>query len=322
MLHISGIRFALLLLICALGAACSTEEQSTVTIGTGGSGGNYQNVGLAIARSVYQAQPAADLRVLDVTTAGSKANLQAVIAGTMDFGIVQADHLHQALEDEQQADNLRSVFSLYTEAVTILAGPDTGIRNTSDLRDKVVDIGEEGSGTRSNSIDVLTAAGIQLDAGIDSRATSPDERLAEFIHGKLDAFFYTVGHPNTDTRFATYSVRGARFVEIDNIDQILASAPFYTRTLIDTNLYPRAKNEQNVETIGVSALLITSTQMPDDTVYELTRAVVQSLSSPDAAGYFPATMRVDTLLEGVQAPLHPGAVRAYRELGLPVPSGF
>ena len=180
-----------------------------------------------------------------------------------------------------------------------------------------MDIGLLGSGTRQNAIDALEAAGIDWEEDIEAREEMLDDRLAMLMHGELDAFFYTIGHPSTDIRFATYSVRGARFIPLANIEELVSTNPYYSRAMIPIALYPRADNKQDVATIGVKATFLTSATVPEDIVYAVTKAVFGDL---EALGEFDSvlkTLDTDSMLEGLTAPIHPGALRYYDEIGLP-----
>ena len=264
----------------------------------------------------------------DNISLGSASNIDAIVAGNSDFGIAQADDQHRALnglgewKDKGPQMDLRSVFSLYTESVTFIAGGDSGIRSIDDLKGKRVDIGLSGSGTRQNAIDALDAAGIDWETDIDAHEEMLDVRLTMLMHSELDAFFYTVGHPNTDMKFATYSVRGARFIPLVNIEKILSTNPYYSKSFIPIDQYPLADNEKDVETIGVKAILLTSAGVSEEIVYAVTKAVFDDLESLAEYNLVLQTFGKENMLEGLTAPIHPGALRYYQEVGIQVPSSL
>ena len=318
-----------ILLVCPvmitvlLVAACSQDKTQSISIGTGALGGGYQKAGHAITRAVNKNPEAHEFQLREITSPGSVANIDAIVAGDLEFGIAQADHQFQAVNGIAEwstkgpQTDLRAVFSLYSESVTLVAGGDSGINSVADLKGRRVDIGLLGSGTRQNAIDALEAAGIDWKEDIEAREEMLDDRLAMLMHGELDAFFYTIGHPSTDIRFATYSVRGARFIPLANIEELVSTNPYYSRAMIPIALYPRADNKQDVATIGVKATFLTSATVPEDIVYAVTKAVFGDL---EALGEFDSvlkTLDTDSMLEGLTAPIHPGALRYYDEIGLP-----
>jgi hypothetical protein len=310
-------------------AACSREQAPSITLGSGGIGGNYEVAGRAIARTVNQDHESHGFELEVEISEGSAANIDAILAGDIAFGLAQADQQHQASNglarwaDKGPQTQLRAVFSLYSEVVTLVAGADSGITTMQDLRGKRVDIGPPGSGTRQNAIDALSAAGIDwnTDVRVAEEADLTDERLAKFMHGEIAAFFYTVGHPNQDVRFATYSARGARFIPLINTDELLAAFPYYSSSIIPEDQYPRANNAQDVETIGVRSVLLTSADVPDEVVYSVTKAVFENIEALREFHAVLGDLSREDMLQGFTVPFHPGALRYFREAGLSVPKG-
>jgi TRAP transporter TAXI family solute receptor len=314
-----------LLLVLAI-SACSPEEPPILTIGTGGSMGNYDKTGLAIARVVNNEQETLGFALQPKESAGSVSNIDAIVAGEIEFGIAQADRQYQAVKGLAEWKNkgpqkeLRAVLSLYTESVTLIAGLDSDIRTIHDVKGKRVDIGLPGSGIRQNAIDALNAAEIDWEKDIKRHEEKLDDRLAMLMHSELDALFQTIGHPSQEIRFATYSVRGARFIPLANIDILLATHPYYSKSVISVDAYPRAGNAEDVATVGVKATLLTSSNVPDDVVYAVTKAVFNELGALQRSVPVLETVVKESMLEGLTAPIHPGAARYYKEIGLQAPS--
>ncbi len=323
---IQGLLFCQVVLLAFLFASCSKEAVPSLRIGTGGMGGTYLVAGRALTRVVNANSAMTGFQLKNEMSSGSVSNINAIAAGNIQFGIAQADHQYQAVKgtgewrDRGPQEDLRAVFSIYTESVTLLAGGDSDIRSINDLKGKIVDIGSSGSGTRRNAIDVLRAAGIDWSNDIQAREESLEGRLAKFMGGELDAFFYTVGHPNLETKFATFSVRGVRIIPLTNIDRLIAENPYFLRVVIPTELYPMARNKVDIETIGVNATLLTSAKVPEEVVYAFTRAVFENLEAlTDLNTKFDALLD-GKFLEGLTAPIHPGALKFFREIGLQIPS--
>ena len=174
--------------------------QKFVTIGTGGVTGTYYPVGGAIGRLVNQKSDVYNARVTVESTGGSVFNINAVLAGDLDFGIAQADRQYQALEGLAEWESagpqsdLRSVFYMYGEAVTLVASDSSGIQSIADLRDKKVNIGNVGSGQLQNARDVLEAFGI-AESDIQAEFVKGSDSPSLLQDNRIDAFFYTIGHP-------------------------------------------------------------------------------------------------------------------------------
>ncbi|MDH3977921.1 MAG: TAXI family TRAP transporter solute-binding subunit [Gammaproteobacteria bacterium] len=321
-----GLFFNILFIAIFL-TSCSNEETPALSISTGGMQGSYLAAGQTLAR-IANENRSDELLILNAKSSlGSVANINAISSGESEFGIAQADHQYLAVNglgdwsDTGPQQDLRAVFNIYVEAVTLVAGADTDIRMVSDLRGKIVDIGSPESGTRRNAIDALNAAGLNWQTDIQAREESLDERLSMFTRGELDAFFYTAAHPNRDIKFATFSVRGARIIPLENIDSIIAEYSFFTRDMIPASIYLKADNKADIETLGINATLLTSANVPDDVVYAITKAVLENL---DSLNEFDT--KFNALLNGkatdsLVVPIHPGALKYYREIGLDVPQG-
>jgi hypothetical protein len=307
-------------------ASCAEDDIPAYKISTGSVSGNYQDVGVTIASVVNRDVAANNFRLEDALSSGSISNINAITSGSSQFGLVQADdQYHAVMGLEEWADagpqtDLRAVFAMYTEAVTLIAGGNTGIETMADLRGKAVDVGVAGSGTHRNALAALRAAGIDEKADINAREEKPDDRLEKFIHGQVDAYFFTVGHPNNEIEFATFSVRGARLISLTNIDQLIAQSPYYSRLTLAPALYPMSKGSGPAETVGVNAALLTSASVADEVVYTLTKSVFENLADLSKYDVELTALKDGTFLEGLTAPIHPGALRYFREVGIDVPS--
>jgi TRAP transporter TAXI family solute receptor len=308
--------------------SCSQEKKEKpdiFTIGTGGSLGNYEATGRAIARIVNNKQETHGFQLQEKNTAGSVDNIDAIMKGEIEFGIAQADRQYQAINGLAEwkgrgpQKDLRAVFGLYTESVTLVASRDSGIKTIEDLRGKRVDIGHPHSGLRKNAIDALTAAGIDWRKDIKAYEEKPYERTRMYLHGELDAYFDTIGHPSTSMLFAVNSVPMARFIPLVNIDKLLSKYPYYSKSIISVKLYPGILNMEDVDTFGVKATFLTSANIRDDVVYAITKAIFEEFESLGEFDPILNTFRKESMLEGLTVPIHSGALRYYKEIGLQLP---
>jgi len=320
-----GLLFCQVVSLVLLIASCSKEEIPSYSIGTGSITGSYRGVGVTIARIVNENQAINGFQLEGKISSGSASNINSIAAGETQFGIAQADDQYLAVKglgewgDKGPQEDLRAVFSLYSEFVTLVAGGDSSIRSINDLQGKIVDIGPSGSGTQRNAIDALRAAGIDWNIDIQAREESLDDRLAKFMRGELDAFFFTAGHPNKEIKFATFSVRGVRIIPLVNIDSLISEKSYLSKTSISSKLYPMAHNKIDIETIGINATLLTSVKVSEDVVYAVTKAVFENLESFTDFNPEISALLDDKFLEGLTAPIHPGALKYYREVGLKIP---
>ncbi len=294
-----------------------------VTIGTGGVTGVYYPTGGAIAKMVNKKRKQYHLRATVESTGGSVFNVNAIMAGDLEFGIVQSDRQYQAYNGTadwkgKPQKKLRAVFSIHPESVTIVAAADKNIKTVFDLKGKIVNIGNPGSGQRGNALDLLNAAGIDWKKDIKAEGLKAAESASMLQDGRIDAFFYTVGHPNGSVKEAVAGARKVNFVEVPKavVDKLVAKFPYYAPSYIPVDQYPGVMNKKNVETFGVKATLCTSADVPDDVVYAITKEVFENFEEFKKLHPAYAVLTKESMLQGLSAPIHPGALKYYKEVGL------
>jgi uncharacterized protein len=306
----------------ATSEAPAKAKTTFITIGTGGITGVYYPTGGAIAKIVNKKKDVYGIRCTVESTGGSVFNVNAVMAGDLQFGVVQSDRQFQAInglaewKDKGKQEDLRAVFSIHPESITLVAAVDADINDIADLKGKRVNIGNPGSGQRQNSIDALEAVGINYEADMNAEGIKASESASLLQDGRIDAFFYTVGHPSGSIKEATAGARKVRFASITGIDSLLAKYPYYARAYIPVKLYPGAENTENVDTFGVKATFVTSAKVSDDVVYAVTKEVFDNFDAFKKLHPAYAVLTKEGMLEGLSAPLHPGALKYYKEAGL------
>ncbi len=311
-------------LIATLMMVLSTAHAKTtfVTIGTGGITGVYYPTGGAIAKMVNKKKKEYGIRATVESTGGSVFNVNAVMNGDLEFGVVQSDRQYQAInglaewKDKGPQKDLRAVFSIHPESVTLIAAVDSGIKTIQDVRGKKVNIGNPGSGQRQNAIDALEAVGINYEKDIQAESIKASEAASLLQDGRIDAFFYTVGHPNGSIKEATSGARKVRIADITGVDKLLEKFPYYAKATIAISNYPGAQNDKDVETFGVKATFVTSAKVPDNVVYAITKEVFDNFEDFKKLHPAYAGLTKEKMLQGLSAPIHPGAMKYYKEAGL------
>jgi TRAP transporter TAXI family solute receptor len=321
-----AIPILLMLGVLILALVACTSEQTYVTIGTGGVTGIYYPTGGNIAKLINKKREVYGIRCTVESTGGSVFNINAVKSGDLEFGVTQSDRQYQAYhglaewEKVGPVRQLRSVFSIHPEAITLVAAIDAEIATISDLEDKRVNVGNPGSGQRQNALDALTACGIDWQDDLHAEAVKADAAPTLLQDGRIDAFFYTVGHPSGNILEATAGRRKVAFVPVagPGIDTLIKAKPYYAKAVIPVKHYPRAQNEGDVPTFGVKATFVTSETVSESIVYAITKEVFENLDTFKTLHPAYEHLTVENMLEGLSAPLHPGAERYYIETGLVV----
>ncbi len=312
-------------LLFLVGGVSSAQAASTryATIGTGGVTGVYYPVGGAISKIVNAKRSEYNIRATVESTGGSVFNVNALMAGDLEFGVVQSDLQYQAYKglndwQDKPQNKLRAVFALHPEIVTIVAAADKNIKTVKDLKGKIVNIGNPGSGQRSNAVDLFAVAGINPDKDLQAEGLKPAEAAGMLQDNRIDAFFYTVGHPNGSVKEAAAGARKINFVAVpaDIVATLVKEHPFYAAANIPVHYYPGVQNKEDVPSYGVKATLCSSADVPDDVVYAITKEVFQQLESFRTLHPALEVLTAQDMLKGLSAPIHPGAMKYYKEAGL------
>ena len=308
-------------LFAALAAAPAAAQQKFITVGTGGVTGVYYAAGGAMCRLVNKDRAKHGIRCSVESTGGSVFNINTIKAGELDLGFAQSDVQFNASKGQGQFKeggayaDLRAVFSVHPEPFTVVARKEAGIKSFADFKGKRFNVGNPGSGTRASLEELLVATGGKLSDFSLASELKADEHGPALCDGKIDGFYYGVGHPSANIQDPTTSC-GAQLVSITGpaIDKLLADKPYYAKATIPGGLYPN--NPNATQTYGVLATVVTSSKAPAESVYQVVKAVFDNFDEfkklhPALANLKPENMIAD----GLSAPLHEGAVRYYKEKG-------
>lgn len=301
--------------------ALRAQDERLVTIGTGGVTSTSYPVGGAICRLVNANRAEHRVRCSVGATSGSSYSLAAIAQGALDMAIVPSSWLYQAYHGGTEAfpegnPDLRTLFSIQHEPLTVVARADAGIATLADLTGKRVNVGTRGSSQRATLAAALEAVGQTMDGLAAATDAGAAEQAARLCASEVDAVVYTVAHPSSLVQAATEGcdtvlvpVTGA------GIDALVEDVPYYAPATIPGGLYPG--NDTDVATFGQKATLVSATRVPDDIVYLVVAAVFQDFA--DFTRLHPVLAGLDMhamVHEALAAPLHPGAVRYFEETGL------
>lgn len=301
-------------------SGCSKPALKQVTIGTGGITGVYYPTGGAVSRLINCKRDQYNLKVSVQATNGSTYNINAVMAGELDFGIAQLDRHHQAYFGSGEwkligpQKELRSVFAIHLEQVTLVASEQSGISSIRDLEGKRVNIGNPGSGQLQNALELLHIFGIHEDNVFLENAKSIQAPVL-LQEGKIDAFFYTVGHPNGNIEEAASGPRRIKIIPITGplIDKLINSRPYYIKSTILQSHYKNILNTEDIRTIGVRATFITSNDVSANIVYTLTKEVFENFETFKKLHPALSGLTRKDMLTGLCSPIHKGALKYYKE---------
>jgi uncharacterized protein len=298
----------------------ASAQQKFVTIGTGGVTGVYYAVGGAICRLVNKDRAKHGIRCSVESTGGSVYNVNAVKSGELDFGMTQSDVQYQTYNGtgsfKEPDKTLRAVFSVHPEPFTVVARKEANIKQFTDFKGKRFNVGNPGSGTRSAMEELLAALDMKMSDFALASELKADEHGPALCDNKIDGFFYGVGHPSANIQDPTTTC-GAKLVPLSGpaIDALVAKHPYYAKVTIPGGIY--ANNPQPTPTYGVLATMVTSSKVPADVVYVITKAVFDNLDEFKKLHPAFANLSAENMVkDGLSAPMHEGAVRYFKEKGL------
>lgn len=318
----------------ALGVGTATAQQQIVffRIGTGGQIGTYFPVGGLIANAISNppgARPCDDggscgvpgLVATAVATGGSEANVFALASGRMQSAFVQSDVAHWAqtgtglYEGRAKVEELRAIANLYPESIHVVTPKGSGISSIADLKGRRVSLDERGSGTLIAARLILAAYGLsESDLQPDYlKSRAAGERMKA---GQLDAFFSVSGWPEG----AIAELAAVADIALCPIagPQAAALTKQYDYFSLDEIPAGAYRNVEPTKTLSVNAVWVTTSRQPDKLIHDVTAALWHPatrklLDSGHAKGRM---IRLETALQGLGVPLHPGALAFYREKGL------
>lgn len=296
------------------------RDDKVFKIGTGTISGTYYPIGNVMCKLVNRDKKSLGLRCVTETSQGSLENLNKIKSAAFDFAIVQSDWQESAYEGvgifkDKRMEKLRFVMSLHTEAFTIIVRNDAQLKTLKDLLGKVVNIGSEGSGTRATWNELMQVKGWARGAFKGLTEYKLMEQPEALCNGDVDALVISTGHP-TEMITDVSRLCEVKILELkdDDINRLVASNPEFSVAMIPGGIYAGIPNA--IETFGVKATLLASTDVSDEIVYKVTKQIFTNLSTLRAANPMLSSLEVKKMItEGRTAPFHPGAIRYYREMG-------
>lgn len=331
MLRLLTSAIALIMLLGSTGARAS-EEITFFSIATGGVGGTYYPVGGLIAQAISNppgSRPCdkggscgvPGLIAVAQSSHGSVANIEAIAAGHVNSGFAQSDIAYWAYTGTAiylktgKIENIRAIASLYPESIHLVARKGSNIRSVLDLKGKRVSLDEQGSGTLVDARLILSAFGLS-EKKIKPFYLKSIPAIEKMEAGELDAFFIVAGYP-ANAVMELASTAGAELIPIEGpeIDALIRKYGFLTHSTIPEGTY---EGIGEVNTISLGAQWIVNEKMDEELVYNITKALWNDASRQLLNGGHPKgrDITLESALDGLAIPLHPGAHRYYKEIGL------
>jgi len=300
----------------------AAQDKHYMIVGTGGVTGVYYPTGGAICRMINRLRSEHGIRCGVESTLGSVYNLEKVRERDLDLGVVQSDWQFHAyngsseFESDGPDKDLRSVFSIYSEPFTIVARKDSGIKVFDDLKGKRINLGNLGSGHRATMEVLMKEKGWTRSMFSHVSEVISSDQAEALCNNEFDAMIFMVGHPSTSIKEATTECESILLdVTGDAVDKMINDTAYYREATIPAGMYRGTGRE--IKTFGVGATFVASRETPDEVVYQLTKVVFENfIEFKKLHPAFSGLRKKQMINDGLSAPLHSGAIRYYREVGL------
>ena len=315
----------LIFALCACGGNTAGKDAKAepvkLTMGTGGEQGTYYSFGGVLATYLTSN---AGLNVNVVSTGGTAANITGLDDGTYDLATVQSDVSTYAFfgtnsyAEKGAVNSFRVLGALYAETVQIVTC-DPAIQSVSDLKGRSICVGDVGSGTYFNTLDVLAAYDMTLD-DVNPVYQSFGDSAESIKDGKIDAAFICAGAPtNAVTDLATSKSVYLVSIDDEHMKKLLDSCPWYASLTIPANTY--SGFAQDTVTITVKATLVCRADLDDDTAYAIVSNIFDNTAAIAELHGKGAELSLEFATEGIAVPFAKGAAKYYSEHGITVDVG-
>ncbi len=302
--------------MAAIFFAPGAHAQSFINILTGGTSGVYYPLGVAIGKIYSDKIPNVKTQVQ--ATKASVENLILLQQGRGELAFTLGDSLKAAWEGDEEAgfksrlDKLRTLGAIYPNYIQIVATSDSGIRTLADLKGKSLSVGAPKSGTELNSRAILSAAGMTYKS-IGKVEYLPFAESVDLMKNRqLNATLQSAGLGVASLKDLSTSIE----ITVVSVPKAIVDkiGPPFVPAMIPANTY--TGQDKDVPTAAVVNYLVTSAAVSDDLAYQMTRLIFESLPELVDAHAAGKAIKLETAATGSPVPLHPGAIRYYREKGV------
>ena len=295
-------------------AAPAADKKVFVNIATGGTAGVYYPLGGAMAEIFNKNIPG--MNASAQSTGASVANINLIKDGKVEVALVQNDIAYYAANGtemfkDKKVEAIQGIASLYNETIQIVTIEGKGIKTVADLKGKRVAVGALGSGTEANARQIMEIFGITY-ADIKPQYLSFGEAANGLKDGNIDVAFVTAGAPTAAIQDIAAQHKVALVsVPADKAEALIKKYPFYAKQTIKGKTYPTVT--EDVQTVAVKAMLVTSSKVDADLVYKMTKAMYTNLDRIKSAHAQGANVQKATALEGMGTKVHAGADKFFKE---------
>jgi hypothetical protein len=302
--------------VTALALPAPARAEGFINVLTGGTSGVYYPLGVALTQIYGAGIPGVKTQVQ--ATKASIENLNLLQQGRGEIAFALGDSVRDAWDGnaevgfKKKLDKLRGIAAIYPNYIQIVALKESGIAKLADLKGKRLSVGAPKSGTELNARTIFAASGLKYDDLGKVEYLPFAESVDLMKNRQIDATLQSAGLGVASIRDLSTSVETV-IVAVDPATVKKIGAPYVVAT-IPAGTYNG--QTEAVPTAAVGNFLVTQADVPEEIVYQMTKLVFENLDKLEAAHKAAKNIRLETALDGMPVPLHPGAERYYKEKGL------
>jgi len=303
-------------LVMSVAITGCAPQKTNLILATGGTSGTYYPFGGSMAQ-IFNSK-IQNMNVTAQATGASVENLKLIGQKEAELAIVQNDMTDYAYNGteafkDSKVENVRVIANLYPEVIQIVSSADSGIKTLTDIKGKKFSVGAPGSGVEANARQLLDVMGMTYN-DFSANYLSFAESADSLKDNHIDGFLFVSGVPNAAIQ-DTATTSSLNFVSIpdDVIKKLIDKYPFFTEIVIPAGTYKG--QTADVKTVAMKATLVAGAEVPEKVIYDLTKALFENqpeLASAHAKG---AELSLESAVNGVSVPFHPGAEKYYKEVG-------
>ena len=308
---------ALVALLAAFSFTAVASAATYMSVATGGTSGTYYAVGGALAAAVSKD---GKIQCTAETGNASVANANLIATKGIEIAFVQNDITYWAVNGElmfqgKPLKNIRAVASLYPEHVQVVVAKDSGIKTIKDLKGKRVGVGAPGSGVEGDVQAIFGVAGLTYKDLKKADFLDFGATASRFKDNQIDAGFVVAGYPTAALMDLT-TTKDVSLISFDKafLAKLHKKYPFFVASKIPAKTYKGI--DKDIATPAVMAILITHEDVPEQQIYDFLTSMYKNLDDIAAVHAKGKEITLKGALNGLTAPLHPGAARFFKEKGL------
>jgi len=301
----------------ALVLAPAAWSAQFINVLTGGTSGIYYPLGVALSQVYTKVIP--DAKTAVQATKASAENLNLLQAGRGEIAFTLGDALSDAYNGNEEAGfktplkKLRTIAGIYPNYIQIVASAESGIKTLADLKGKRISVGAPKSGTELNARAVLKAAGLTYKDFSKVEYLAFGESVELMKNRQLDVTLQSAGLGVSSLRDLATSMKIVVVAVPKDIVAKVGDAA-YQPAMIPAKTYEG--QDADVPSIAIDNYLVTHDGVSEDVVYKMTKGVYDNLDALVAAHTAAKAIKRDNAIKTLPAPLHPGAAKYFREVGL------